>query len=154
MLSKLENGKIFSKIDLAHAYQQVDLEEESKELTTINMHKGLFRYNRLSFGIASAPGLFQGLIEKILTDSNGVVIYFDDILVFGKILAEHNNNLEKVLGRLEKHNLTVSYKKCSFAQEKVSFLGYQIARVCMWRQRKLRLLRKLKHQLIWSYVHS
>lgn len=57
LLSKLNQGKVFSKLDLAHAYQQV-------EITT---HKKLFRYNRLSFGIASAPGLFQGLIEKIVS---------------------------------------------------------------------------------------
>ena len=30
LLAKLEKGKVFSKIDLAHAYQQMELDENSK----------------------------------------------------------------------------------------------------------------------------
>lgn len=126
LLSKLENGKVFSKIDLAHAYQQVELDEQSKEYTTITTRKGLFRYNRLSFGIASAPGLFQGLMEKILTGIDGIVIYFDYILVFGRSKKEHDENLKVLLQRLEEHGLTVSFKKCFFERNKVDFLGYQL----------------------------
>lgn len=70
-MSKLETGRVFSKIDLAHAYQQLELDEQSKPLTTITTHKSLFRYNRLSFGIASAPGLFQGVMEKVLSGLDG-----------------------------------------------------------------------------------
>lgn len=58
LFATLAGGKWFSKLDLAHAYQQVLLEDESKELVTINSHKGLYRYSRLPFGIASAPALF------------------------------------------------------------------------------------------------
>lgn len=124
LLSRLERGKMFSKIDLAHAYQQVELDSDSKELTTISTHKGLFCYNRLSFGIAS--GLFQGLMEKILFGLQGIVVYFDDILVFGKNINEHNIYLKEVLDRLAKNGFTVFYKKCFFAKEKVDFLGYQL----------------------------
>lgn len=126
LLSELKRGKIFSTLDLAHAYQQVELDDESKELTTISTHKGLFRYNRLSFGIASAPGLFQNLIEKVLVGLQGVVVYFDDILVFGETGEEHNDNLVKVLKRLEDNGLSLSIEKCAFAKEKVNFLGYQV----------------------------
>ena len=52
-------GTVFSKLDLVHAYQQVVLEDEAKELVTINTHKGLYRVNRLPFGVASAPSMFQ-----------------------------------------------------------------------------------------------
>lgn len=126
LLGQLERGKVFSKLDLAHAYQQVELDERSKDLTTIATHQGLFRYNRLCFGIASAPGLFQSFMENILKDLKGVVVYFDDILVFGETLSEHNNNLSKVLERLEKNGLSVSLEKCFFAREKVQFLGYEL----------------------------
>lgn len=123
LLSKLKNGKIFSKLDLAHAYQQVELEEPSKELTTISTH--LFKFNRLCFGIASAPGLFQNFMKAILHNLKGVVVYFDDILIFGKTMEEHHENL-KVLETLEKNGLTVSLKKCFFAQNKVQFLGFEL----------------------------
>ena len=57
LFSTLAGGKIFSKIDLSQAYQQLPLDEESKQYVVINTHKGLFRYTRLPFGISSAPGI-------------------------------------------------------------------------------------------------
>ena len=55
----LNGGKQFTKLDMSQAYQQLLLSEESKQFTTINTHKGLFRYNRLPYGISSAPGIYQ-----------------------------------------------------------------------------------------------
>ena len=52
LLASLGRGKLFTKLDLAHAYQQIPLNEESKRYNT---HKGLIQYNRLPFGVASAP---------------------------------------------------------------------------------------------------
>ena len=64
--AKLNGGVKFSKIDLKEAYSQIPLDEESAKLVVIYTHKGLFRYNRLPFGAASAPSIFQQLIESIL----------------------------------------------------------------------------------------
>ena len=61
---------------MSQAYQQVQLEEESRPLTTISTHKGLFMYESLSFGISSAPGLFQREMEKLLSGIEGVVGFF------------------------------------------------------------------------------
>ena len=57
----LSNGESFTKLDLAHAYQHIPLTEASKALTTINTHKGLFRYNRLPFGVSAARQSFSTL---------------------------------------------------------------------------------------------
>ena len=57
IFSSLSGGKIFSKLDLANTYQQVPLEQQSKQLVTINIHKGLYCYNRLPFGISAAPSI-------------------------------------------------------------------------------------------------
>lgn len=126
LASKMGKAKIFSKLDLAHAYQQLELDEQSKELVTISTHKGLFRYNRLPYGVATAPGLFQEEMENILGDIDGTVIYFDDVLVFGATQEEHNNNLRKVLNRFASCGLMVKLEKCQFSQEAVQFLGYEI----------------------------
>lgn len=53
-------------MDLAYAYQQVKLEEDSRKFVTINTHTGLFEYTRLPFGVASAPALFQRIMENLL----------------------------------------------------------------------------------------
>ena len=74
LFASLSGGTCFSKLDLSHAYQQIELEEESREYTIINTHKGLFRYNRLPFGIASALSIFQREMDTLLRIS-GVCIY-------------------------------------------------------------------------------
>ena len=55
----LSGGKEFITLDLANAYLQLPLEDKSRQYVTINTHKGLFKYNRLPFGVASAPAIFQ-----------------------------------------------------------------------------------------------
>ena len=59
LFSQLADGKHFSKLDLAHAYLQIALDDESKQYMVINTHKGLYRYNRLPFGTHSASAIFQ-----------------------------------------------------------------------------------------------
>ena len=66
LFSNMSGGKYFSKLDLANAYLQIPVEEGSREYLTINTHKGLFQYNRLSFGVASAPAIFQRAMETLL----------------------------------------------------------------------------------------
>ena len=66
LFTSLSNGKSLSKVDLASAYQQTVLDEESREYTTINTHKGLYQCTHLPFGVASAPAIFQRTIENIL----------------------------------------------------------------------------------------
>ena len=64
LYEKLSGGKFFTKLDLSHAYEQICLDEASKKYTTINTHKGLICYNRLCYGISSAPGIFHQLLKK------------------------------------------------------------------------------------------
>ena len=47
-------------------YQQLLLNEESQKLVTLNTHKGLFQCANLPFGVASAPTVFQRMIDAIL----------------------------------------------------------------------------------------
>ena len=59
LFASLAGGKLFTTLDQLHAYLQVSLDEESHQFVTINTHRGLFRYKRLPFGVASAPSIFQ-----------------------------------------------------------------------------------------------
>ena len=83
LFATLGKGKTYTKLDLAHAYQQIELDDKSKELATINTQKGLYRYCRLPFGVSSAPAIFQRTIEDILHSIPNVAVYIDDILVTG-----------------------------------------------------------------------
>ena len=59
LFSSLAGGKLFSTLDMSQAYQQILLDKPSKNLVVINTPKGLFKYNRLPFGVSCAPGIFQ-----------------------------------------------------------------------------------------------
>ncbi|XP_055347368.1 uncharacterized protein K02A2.6-like [Paramacrobiotus metropolitanus] len=128
LFAKLNGGDKFSSLDLAEAYAQIELDDKSKQLVVINTHKGLFRYNRLPFGVASGPSIFQHIIERILQGCEGVAVYIDDIIVTGKTDEEHQRNLEAVLERLEKYGLRVKLSKCRFMQESVEYLGFVVDR--------------------------
>ena len=118
LLDTLSGGKIFSKIDLAAAYQQVLLDNDSKKYTTINTHRGLFVYNRLPFGISSAPSIFQRIMENL-----PVVVFLDDLLIMGCSEEDHLHNLQSVLQRLQENGLRVKRSKCEFGKTQLEYLG-------------------------------
>uniref|UniRef100_A0A3Q2EGN4 Gypsy retrotransposon integrase-like protein 1 n=1 Tax=Cyprinodon variegatus TaxID=28743 RepID=A0A3Q2EGN4_CYPVA len=126
LFAKLAGGQKFTKLDLSQAYQQVQLEESSRCYLTINTHKGLYQYNRLPYGVASAPAIFQKIMDQVLQGMDGVICYLDDILITGKDAETHLTNLKEVLKRLESYNLRVKREKCEFLQDSVSYLGHVI----------------------------
>ena len=126
IFASLSGGKSFSKLDLSHAYKQVVLEEESQKYVTVNTHRGLYRYKRLPFGIASAPAIFQWTMENLLQGIPGVCVYIDDIIVTGKDDEEHLNNLNEVLSRVEKAGMRLKKEKCVYMMPEVEYLGHKI----------------------------
>ena len=126
LFAKLSGGKNFTKLDMSNAYLQLPLDEESLQLVTINTHKGLFKYNRLPFGVSSAPAIFQRCMESLLREQKGAAVYIDDILVTGGSTEEHIQNLNSVLDILESANLRLNLSKCFFLQPRVEYLGYVI----------------------------
>ena len=126
LFATLAGGKYFSTLDLSHAYNQIQLDDESKKYLTINTHRGLYRYTRLPFGVASAPALFQKFMDIILQGLDGVICYLDDIMVTGSSESEHLDNLKNVFHRLREHGVRVKRNKCTFMKDSVQYLGHRI----------------------------
>ena len=126
LFTSLSGGKLFSKIDLSQAYQQVPLEESSRKYVVINTHKGLLQYTRLPFGVSSAPGIFQRVMETKLQGIPCVIVYINDILIAGANEEEHLQRLDEVLTRLEKAGLRAHRSKCEFMVKSVTFLSNRI----------------------------
>ena len=101
LFTSLSAGVYFTKLDLSHAYQQLQLDETSRPYVTINTHKGLFQYTHLPFGVSSAPAIFQRTMESLLQGMDQVVVYIDDILIAGRTQAEHLKKLDEVMQRLK-----------------------------------------------------
>ena len=126
LLTTLSGGQKFTKLDMSQAYQQLLLDDESKPYLTINTHKGLFRYNRLPYGVKSAPGIFQRIMENLLQDIPFVIVRMDDILISGKDDDDHLLNLAEVLKRIMEAGLRLNLEKCLFFQDEVVYCGRKV----------------------------
>ena len=125
----LVNGrKIFSKLDIRKAFHQLLLAEESRNLTIITTHIGLFRYKRLNMGITSASEIFAEVIHEILKECPCCLNMADDILVFSSSEEEHLEHLCFVLNLLEDKGVVLNGGECEFGKEELVFFGMKISK--------------------------
>ena len=103
------------------------LDPNSQQDFTINTHRGLYRYKRLPFGIASSLAIFQRTMDIILQGLDHVASIQDDILITGKDDEEHITNLNLVLNRLDNYELRLQLNKCKFMQKSVTHMGCVIS---------------------------
>ena len=115
ILVQLGEAKVFSKLDANSGFWQITLQKESALLTTFITLFGRFCFNRLPFGITSAPEYFQKRISELLQGLSGVVCMMDDILVHGRTQDEHDHRLVAVLERLKDARVTLNKDKCTFS---------------------------------------
>ena len=125
-LAQLAGATIYSKLDANSGFWQIPLAEESRKLTTFLTPFGRYCFNKLPFGISSAPELFQQRMSKLLEGLSGMVCLMDDILIFGSNTAEHDSRLEAALKRIEAAGVTLNPNKCEFRTTTVKFLGHII----------------------------
>lgn len=125
ILTKLKGAVLFSTIDLSSAFFHVELDSTSRHITTFYSGRKFYRYKRLPFGLCNAPDIFQKTMENILEGCEGIVIYLDDILIYGNSPEDHARNLSAVQKKLKEHNVKLNLKKCIFEQEEVTFLGFR-----------------------------
>ena len=125
-LAQLTGATIFSKLDANSGFWQIPLAPESKLLTTFITPYGRFCFNKLPFGISSAPEVFQRQMSDILSDLPGVLCHIDDILVFGSTQDEHDARLHAVLERIKTAGITLNAEKCQISQTQITFLGHVI----------------------------
>lgn len=128
-LAFLSGSKWFSVLDLRSGYYQVPMNESDKEKTAFICPAGFFQFERMPQGVTGAPATFQRIMEQTVGDMNllEVLVYLDDLIVFGVTLEEHETRLLKVLDRLKDEDLKLSLDKCQFCQPSVTYVGHIIS---------------------------
>ena len=124
-----EGCGFFSSLDLASGYWQMGADEEAQEKAAFTTHRGLFQPMVLPFGPKGGVAHFSRVMESLLGSLQWKVllIYLDDILVFGKDFQEHIDRLAMVLRTLIRANLKLKPSKCHLFRKSVKFLGHIIS---------------------------
>ena len=127
LCAKMNGGKFFTTLDLSDAYLQVELDDSSKEICVINTPYGMYKYNRMPFGISSAPAVFQQVMDQMTSALPGVAAFLDDIIIMGRNEEEHWLNVEKVIAALSSFGFRIRPEKCSWAQTSCEYLGFEFS---------------------------
>eukprot|EP00117_Sycon_ciliatum_P016490 scpid42895/ scgid2937/ Retrovirus-related Pol polyprotein from transposon gypsy; Reverse transcriptase; Endonuclease len=127
IFASLSGGRRFTKLDLKAAYTQMEVAEESRPILTLNTHLGLYRLNRLAYGITSAPALWQRAMDQLLGDLSPVECTIDDVILTGEDDDQHLQTLEAVLKLLADAGLRMNRSKCEFFKEQVQYCGHTIS---------------------------
>ena len=121
---ELNGATVFSHLDMNHGYHQLELQENSRDITTFSTHIGLCRYKRIHFGTRSAGEIFQDTVSREITrDIPGCLNISDHILVYGKNHQEHDQNLEKLFKKARGKKITFNEGKCEFNSKVVCIMA-------------------------------
>ena len=110
-------------------YHQVKVHTDDHEKTAFSTPFGLFQYNVMPFGHATAPATFMRLMTIVFSGMlyTTCLAYLDDIIIFGRNFIEMMDRLDTALERLEQANLNLKSSKCAFGKTSVTFLGHVIS---------------------------
>lgn len=125
---KLSGATVFSTMDASSGFWQIPLDESSRKLTTFITPVGRFCFCRLPFGITSAPEIFQQKISSLLKDLAGTVVVMDDILVYGKDMKDHDQNLQAAMQTIRASGLKLNKDKCQFRKTEINYFGHIIGK--------------------------
>ena len=129
-LDCLGGAKWFSTLDLASGYWQVEMDPEDKPKTAFaTPSHGLYQWLVMPFGLMNAPGTFERLIERIMKGLRFeiLLVYLDDVIIFGSTFEESLDRLILVLQRLRDAKLKLKAKKCHLFQKEVIYLGHKVS---------------------------
>ncbi|KAA5656478.1 RNA-directed DNA polymerase, partial [Pseudomonas aeruginosa] len=130
LLQSTKKNCYMTTIDLRSSYWQVMVREADRDKTAFVCPLGTYRFKRMPFGLKNAPATFQRLIDRLrscaaLKDVT-VLAYLDDLLIISEGFQQHLQDLEAVFRRLSEFKLHVNREKCTFAKERVRYLGHVI----------------------------
>ena len=124
IIYKLNGATTFSKLDAKSGYWTIPIKDECQSLTTFNSPFGRYCFQRLPFGLSISQDIFQAAMDSCLDGLDGVVSIADDIVVFGKTRAEHDNNLKHLMERAKSKNIVFNAEKCHINCPSITFFGH------------------------------
>ncbi|KAL0558732.1 hypothetical protein IC582_003314 [Cucumis melo] len=130
LFDQLQGATVFSKIDLRSGYHQLRIKDEDVPKTAFRSRYGHYEFIVMSFGLTNAPAVFMDLMNRVFREflDTFVIVFIDDILIYSKTEAEHEEHLRMVLQTLRDNKLYAKFSKCEFWLKQVSFLGHVVSK--------------------------
>ena len=130
-LVNLASGhKYYATLDLKDAYYQIELDEESRDVTTFSDGVSLYRFKRLPFGLSCAPAVFSRKIANVLAPllkEGWLKNYLDDIILFAPTYEILLTRLGSLFRLLSEYGIKLNLKKCELVKDHVKFLGHVVS---------------------------
>jgi hypothetical protein len=134
---------IMSLLDFFSGYDQVELHEDSRDITAFYTPLGLVRQCTLPMGTTNSVAEFVRVMTKICQDHipHRCMPYLDDVCIKGPkndyqgeealpgirlFVAEHLSNMDQVLADIERAGATISGHKSDFGYASMVVVGYRI----------------------------
>ena len=121
--AKLSQAKVFSKMDLKSAFWQLELEPSSRQLTVFSANDKLYRYKRLSMGLAPAQGELNAALRPLFAHIPAAHVIHDDLIVATDTEEEHIQAIREVMEAIVKAGITLNPEKCLFYAKEIEFWG-------------------------------
>ncbi|KAL4016723.1 hypothetical protein IC575_024380 [Cucumis melo] len=130
LFDQLQGATVFSKIDLRSGYHQLRIKDGDVPKTAFRSRYGHYEFILMSFGLTNAPAVFMDLMNRVFREflDTFVIVFIDDILIYSKTEAEHEEHLRMVLQTLRDNKLYAKFSKCEFWLKQVSFLGHVVSK--------------------------
>ena len=120
---QISDKYIFSVLDLREGFWHATLDEESSYLCSFSTPYGIYRFKKMPFGISCAPEIFQYLVDQVF-HGTGAILYFDDCLIAGTDLEEHDKVMKAVMLKSRQEKTKFNPNKIQYRKKRVKFLGH------------------------------
>jgi len=130
LFDQLQGATVFSKIDLRLGYHQLGIKDSDVPKIAFRSRYGHYEFIVMSFGLTNAPAVFMDLMNRVFREflDTFVIVFINDILIYSKTEAEHEEHLRMVLETLRGNKLYAKFSKCEFWLKQVSFLGHVVSK--------------------------
>lgn len=124
----LAGKKVYSRLDVNRAFNCIPVAEADIEKTAVITPFGLWEFTKMPFGLRNSAQTFQRFMDNnVLQGLDYIFAYIDDVIVASDDIISHRRHLEEVFRRFNEFGITINISKCSFGQEKLEFLGFEVS---------------------------